>query len=59
MQVKISFILVIGLIHASYGRLINQHDQLIREIILQHEEAMQHAPRIQPTLKHDLPVVRA
>ena len=33
------------------------HDHLLRQVILNHEEEMLHAKRIPPMLKHDLPVV--
>ena len=34
------------------------HDNTIREIIVRHEEALGHAGRFRPDLKHNLPVVR-
>ena len=34
------------------------HDNTIREIIVRHEEALGHADRFRPDLKHNLPVVR-
>ena len=39
------------------GGLNINHDHLLRQVILNHEEEMLHAKRIPPMLKHDLPVV--
>ena len=34
------------------------YDNTIREIVVRHEEALGHADRFRPDLKHNLPVVR-